>query len=257
MTYLIVFLTFFNIICWIIFFIRFKKIFSTDKIVEKTKNQMNKMIQDIDQVTDRDMYLVREASKNIKKLMEDADKKMEEFSVAGDRLRTMIAETDKINKSNSGIHNSDLFKEPAPTPIKRKTLTNPQINSYLKNTKAAQKINPDSSFEVTPMVQGDLFSSEASQSSSILKDETTITSDGAAYKEVPLIITEVYEDKPAEETDSTENNSVYENKNKKPNKTTTLQENVILMHNQGYENDEIALALSCSRTEVDFIIDML
>lgn len=257
MTYLIVFLTFFNITCWVIFFIRFKKIFSTDKIVEKTKNQMNKMIQDIDQVTDRDMYLVREATRNIKKLMEDADKKMEEFSVAGERLRNMIAESDKVNKSKVSVQDSNLFKEQVQTPIKRKTLTNPQINSYLKNTKAANKMNPESSYEITPGVQGDLFNSEASVS--ILKDETTVTLDGTAYKEVPLIITDVYEDKPVEkdETEVADIIPEYENKMEKPVKSKTLQENVILMHNQGYENDEIALTLSCSRTEVDFIIDML
>lgn len=219
---------------------------------------MNKMVQDIDQVTDRDMYLVREATRNIRQLMDDADKKMAEFSEASGRLRSMIAESDKIKKSQTNYQDSKLYQDQNQTPVRRKSLTNPQINAYLKNTKAAQKMNPETSFEVNPNMQGDLFNSE--RTDSVLKDETIITTDGAALKEVPLIITEVYEDKPvtdAEGYENPENNyPVYENAIEPHNEPLSLQEKVIRMYKQGYKNDEIALALSCSRTEVDFIIDM-
>lgn len=244
MTYLIFFLTLFNIVCWIIFFIRFKKIFSTDKIIEKTKNQMNKLVQDIDNVTDRDLYVVRESSKALRALLADADKKMAEFSQASQRLRDMIAESEKNKKSSYSFK-----KEEKKEPIRRTSLTNAQINSYLKNQKmtASQKAS-ETSFEVTNAVQGELFEN---QTSSVLKDETTITSDGTAYKEVPLIITEVYNDQRVDE-DSVQNFSNIEN-----NEPKTLREKVIKLYNEGYKNEEIANALSCSRTEVDFIIGML
>ena len=96
-----------NLILWIIFLIRFKKIFSTDSIIEKTREQMNKFISDIDSATDRDVYLSGEASKRIQKLLDEEDKKLEMFNEASSRLRDMIAEADRINKLSN--KNSTIF----------------------------------------------------------------------------------------------------------------------------------------------------
>lgn len=249
----IIFLTFFNIICWIIFFIRFKKLFSTGKIVDNTREQLQKMIQDIDSQTDRDLYIIRESSKNLRTLMEDADKKMNQFSEATDRLRTMIAETEKVSKSKISLEPATVISENKPVQMKRKTLTNPQINSYIKNTKASKNYNSESAYEVRKDMQGDLFSEETG--GTLLKDETTVTSDGAAYKEVPLIITNIYEDKPVDESAMPASDirvPIVEYK-----KPTSLKEKVEELYKQGFKSDEIAQSLSCSITEVDFIIDML
>ena len=74
----------------------------------------------------------------------------------------------------------------------------------------------------------------------ILKDETKVTAEGAAYKEVPLIITKVYDDNAAlnEKSD------------------TSLGTKVSRMYANGMTVEEIALELDCSTSEVQFIIDM-
>lgn len=248
MSFFIIALTFLNIGLWIVFFIRFKKIFSTDKIIDETRDQMNRMIKDIDSATDRDMYLVREATKNIKGLLEDADRKMEEFSIASMRLRDMIAETEKQGKSTA--KKSTVYTEYEKTQPVRKSITNPQIEQYLRNSKASSKSNPENSYEVVQKNQPDLFNQETT--SSVLKDETIVTKDGAAYKEVPLIITEIYEDKP-----NGENEQIIENSIPEVHKEKSLKSQVSNLYNQGYKSEEIAQALGCSITEVDFIIDML
>lgn len=231
---------------------------------------MNKMVQDIDQVTDRDMYLVREASKNIRNLLDEADKKIGMFSEASMRLRSMIAESEKISKATSTIQESFAIPETkaAPktaAPVKRKSLTNSQINSYLKNTQAASRqYNSETSYEISPSIQQDLFNQEVSET--VLKDETTITPDGAAYKEVPLINTQMYEDKPVPINEDNilsqpvgypQESPMIINSIQEIEKPVTLKSKVIDLHRQGYKSDEIATALSCSITEVDFIIDML
>ena len=87
---------------------------------------------------------------------------------------------------------------------------------------------------------------------SILKDETVVTPDGAAYKEVPLIITKVYDEKM---------NIVKTQQEAKTIQSQTsdrnLKDKVEKLFRQGMQIDDIAAELSCPASEVQFIIDML
>ena len=73
--------------------------------------------------------------------------------------------------------------------------------------------------------------------------ETKVTPDGAAYREVPVITTKLYDEKPI--------------LNKSEKKGKQLNDNIKKLFNEGLEIEEIAKKLSCSITEVQFIIDML
>ena len=126
-------------------------------------------------------------------------------------------------------------KKPSPknTEVKTAAKTNPYID-------------PDASYRVRTMppaagTQQSLFDDvDSEEPEPILKDETIVTPEGAAYKEVPLIITKVYDDKA---------------ETQKSNRT--LKENVERLFQQGMQIDDIAAELSCSTSEVQFIIDML
>ena len=164
MSVLIICLTSFNVLLWIIFLIRFKKLFSTDKVVEKTADKINKMIKSIDEATERDLYLCGEADKRINQSIEETQKKLELFKEASQRLKDMIAEADRINKISN--QSSSLFQDF--NKINNKAI-NKNVNEYLKN-KAAPKIktdiSPDSAYELTSSNQPDLFSEENSSSKS-------------------------------------------------------------------------------------------
>jgi hypothetical protein len=208
----------FNLILWIVLLIRFKKIFSTDKIIEKTEKTVNHFIKEIDMAADRDTYLAKETSKRLQNMLDDADRKMELFQEATNRLRDMIAEADKINKG-------------------QKYTIKPVVD-------------PDSAYEISlknaKPQQGNLFENTdtySPKSKAIQKNETVVTQDGAAYREIPLIITKVYDEKPHKLTE--------EEKKKK------MPELVRKMFREGAAAEEIAANLNCSITEVQFIIDML
>ena len=200
---------------------RFKRLFSTDKIVEKTEQQLNHLIKEIDNAADRDTYLAKETSKRIKTQIEEAEQKMELFKEATSRLRDMIAEADKINKG-------------------QKYTLKPVVD-------------PDSAYEIKidnkKPEQGNLF--EQSQDTytpytapkSIQKNETVVTPDGAAYHEIPLIITKVYDEK--------------ENKLTEAEKKKNLSINARRLFADGMSAEDIAKKLNCSITEIQFIIDML
>ena len=207
----------FNLILWIVLLIRFKKIFSTDKIIEKTEKTVNHFIKEIDMAADRDTYLAKETSKRLQNMLDDADRKMELFQEATNRLRDMIAEADKINKGQKYT-------------IKPVVDPGSAYEISLKNTKPQQ---------------GNLFENTdtySPKSKPIQKNETVVTQDGAAYREIPLIITKVYDEKPHKLTE--------EEKKKK------MPELVRKMFREGVPAEEIAKNLNCSITEVQFIIDM-
>lgn len=204
-----------SIILMIIILVKFKKLFSTESIIEKTKAQMNRVIIDVNNNANRDIELINDSSKRVRALLNDADRKMEMFKEATQRLRDMIAETENNNKKNQ--HKPNIY------------------------------IDPDAAYSVNinkqPERQQSLFEEEnVEKPKSILKDETIVRPDGTAYKEVPFIITKVYDDKKI-------------NENTTSNKP--IEEKVRKLFNQGMQVDEIAAELSCSISEIQFIIDML
>ena len=115
------------------------------------------------------------------------------------------------------------------------------INRYdqVKTKKNNPYINPNDAYEIKNPNQQSLFDEE--NDNSIFSDVSKVTEDGAAYKEVPLIITKIYDDQV--------------NEKKKSNKQ--IDEKVEKLFRQGMNVDDIAAELSCSIAEVQFIIDML
>ncbi|MBR5032138.1 MAG: hypothetical protein IKX70_00525 [Treponema sp.] len=171
MTFFVISVLFVNLILWAIMLIRFKRLFSTDKIIEKTEQKLNHLIKEIDIAADRDTYLAKETSKRIKKEIEEAERKMELFQEATNRLRDMIAEADKINKGQK------YTIKPA--------------------------VDPDAAYEITmnnkKPEQGNLFE-QNNDTYSNLRDKKSI--DGAAVQEVPLVITKVFDEHPDKMTDA-------------------------------------------------------
>ena len=201
---------------------------------------MNKLVMEIDKATERNIFLTDASEKKIQKLLDEADKNMELFKEANKRLRDMISEAEKVSKRSeirSPIYEPvrEVIREEIRPQPKTERLVKKNIDAYLQNSRKV--IDSESTFKVVDSVQQDLFEENKTD---ITDTVTTITEDGAAYKEVPLIITRVYDEKPIPK------------ENKKKNLTKAVQE----LYNNGLTVQQIANELSCSITEVQLIIDM-
>lgn len=230
---LALFFSIISVLIMIIILFKFKKLFSTDSIIEKTRDRMNKLIADINRNANNDIELLNESTRRIRVLLKDADEKMQSFNEATERLREMIAETEKVSKKSKikriaeSVIYSDAQKKSVQEKIKQKKNV-PHEKTF---------IDPNSSYEVTNNESlGALFD----ENDLVLKDETKVTAEGAAYKEVPLIITKVYDDNVALNANS----------------DNSLGTKVSRMYANGMTVEEIALELDCSTSEVQFIIDM-
>ena len=193
---------------------------------------MNRVIMDVNNNANRDLELINDSTRRLKALLNDAEKRMESFREASQLLRDMIAEVEKAGNNRQG-----------------------RIVIAENKTPEKTRIDPDSSYRVRNSLAGtgnenqrSLFDDVEEPQNDILKDETIVTQDGAAYKEVPLIITKVYDDKTAA---SIESKVSGDSKSQK-----TLKERVEKLFNQGMQIEDIAQELSCPVSEVQFIIDM-
>lgn len=216
-SYIAMFFSLVSLILMIVILIRFKKLFSTDAIIEKTKSQMNRVIMDVNNNANRDIELINESSRRLRALLNDADKKMENFREASQLLRDMITTAEKTGEKAS----KPVIYVEEQRPAKTKTY-----------------IDPSAAYKVNKEIKNN---GNENQRSLFDDDETIVTSDGAAYKEVPLIITKVYDDKKTEA---------------EPKSNRSLKEKVEKLFKQGMQIDDIAAELSCPISEVQFIIDM-
>ncbi len=253
--YIALFISLVSLILMIIILARFKKLFSTDSIIEKTKSQMNRVIMDVNNNANRDIELINESSRRLRALLNEADKKMENFREATELLRNTIAEVEKLNtgrSSKAAFSESNKFSDIKPVGHK---------------SKKSSQIDPDATYKLTngiPSHQGSLF--DEPEEDTLLKDETLLTQDGAAYKTVPVINAKMTDGQPLEEKNQNNNSKAdmsyppkvrpfYAVNPQAANKS--LRDKVEKLFNQGMQVDDIAAELSCPSSEVQFIIDML
>ncbi len=140
--FIIVF-TIINISLWGIFLFKFKKIFSTDSIIEKTKRQVDLIINDMDQNDNRDISVLNETLRKIKISLNESEKQMELFKEASNRLKTLISEADKKARSDS---NSIIYNDLDSRSAKK---VNTRYSDAYSNTSKKVSINPDAAYQVT------------------------------------------------------------------------------------------------------------
>lgn len=212
-----------NVALWVIFLIRFKRLFSSDDVIEKTRAEMDNMIRDINNNTVRAIDIIDDRKKQLNRLIEEADR------------RIALARSEEAKKISVSALRDTLDKK-AVSEVSRRA-----ANTYKKNAPRSRPA-PDASYAVTR--EGEAISErqhslfDDRQEEVRIKTEMNVTGDGASYAKVPVIKPDVY----FSETPIV------------PKKNFTKQ--VLEMAEMGLAIEQIAKQLSCSKTEVQMILDM-
>ena len=116
--YISLFFSLISLFLLVVLLIRFKKLFSTEKILEKITQYMEKRLTEINSVTSRDLDLLRSSSENIHNLLNESEEVMKKYQEATNRLRKVIAQSEKsdFNLLKNKNKDSDLILE-----LKQKT----------------------------------------------------------------------------------------------------------------------------------------
>ena len=212
-----------NVALWVIFLIRFKRLFSPDDVIEKTRAEMDNMIRDINNNTVRAIDIIDDRKKQLNRLIEEADR------------RIALARSEEAKKiSVSALR--DTIDKKAVSEVSRRA-----ANTYKKNAPRSRPA-PDASYAVTG--EGEALSEKQHslfddrQEEVRTKTEMNVMRDGTSYAKVPVIKPDVY----FSETPIV------------PKKNFTKQ--VLEMAEMGLAIEQIAKQLSCSKTEVQMILDM-
>ena len=213
-----------NLVLWLIFFIKFKRLFTVDDEIQKARTQYELLINDVNRNTLQNINLIDSKIEELNELVKLADTKI------------LLAQ-DEIQKSR----NENILKSRIAKSYSRKA---PSVTNYAKTV-----IDQDSAFEVNLNVkktrgrkkmQSELF--DESENQIPVKKAANVhvvDSQGNAYGEVPVISPKIYMSE----------NLIEPKRN--------FHEQVRQLVDLGYDVEHIASKLNKSTTEVQFIIDML
>ena len=233
MVFLIVILCLFNISLWIVFVVRFKKLFNTDSIIENTKESVNKILIDLNNNTTRNINLIEDRISKLKILLAEADKKIKLLS---EQELGNAALKDFRNQVSSNSKTSYVAKHIADSYGKNKAKKN---NSISAESSVVLTKTGENAVEKQSFAQNTLFSEDENSEKMIDTTATVnVTGTGASYAEIPVIAPKVFvSDKPV----STKNG---------------LKQQIVDMFEKGYEIEQIASELSCSPLEVQFALTL-
>jgi hypothetical protein len=217
-----------NIILWIIFLAKFKKLFSTDDVIQKARSEMNSMIMDINRNAERNITLIDDRIKQLKLVTAEADR------------RIALAQSEEVKQASAQALRNTIGKS---GPVKN-TPARRAAESYKKNAvSSSRSISPDEAVQITGSgaaaaeIQNTLFSESAA--SAIAPSRVIVDgSDGTSFAEVPVIEPKVY----------------FSEKPLVPKKD--FNEQVMQMYDTGLSVEVIAKELGHSTTEVQFVLDM-
>ncbi len=225
----------FNVVMWIVFLRHFKNLFTTEDIVASTKEEVNKILMDLDRQTERNLMLM-------------------DNSIA--RLKSLNAEIDKKLKLLDEMKNSAAGTAELTARINSKPSAGRKIaaSAYEKNKTAKKNINSEDTVVLTRT--GDQLSVEPLQTtlfnekSDFQQDKNSeipvnhdihVDSQGAAYAQIPVVAPKVFV------------SDTIADLSKAPE---TLKDKILKLFDQGYNADVISRELGCSATEVQFVLDI-
>ena len=76
MSVILILICIFNVVMWIVFLRHFKNLFTTEDIISSTKDEVNKILMDLDRQTERNLTLMDNSISKLKSLNAEIDKKL-------------------------------------------------------------------------------------------------------------------------------------------------------------------------------------
>jgi hypothetical protein len=208
----------FNIILWIIFIIKFKKLFSTDDIISKTRSEMNNMIIDINRNTERDISLIDDRTQKLKLIIAEADR----------HIALARAEEEK----HASVQELHTAMNRAPSVEKRAADTYKRVSGGVKpRQEFAYEVTDTGMHDVSG--QNTLFNEDTRAQTKVTAHE-----DGTSFSEVPVNTQKVF----------------FSESPVMPKVDFSRQ--VTDLAATGLTVEQIAKKLSCSLSEVQMVLDM-
>jgi len=229
-----------NICLWCTFFIKFRKLFSTEDIISSTHEQVDEMIKELNYNASRNIDLIEDRIKKSKAAIAELDKHLDVVKKEIEEQKASFSYYKKIEAAP--------FPQSRPKDAANRYLQNQAPSHVYSDISAGLKA--ENSYELTgdgknhvsaennKMQASDLFESSG-QIVSNTGTTFTVENDGSSYTNVPVI----------------GGNVRYADEQIKPKKS--FSQMVRELNSIGRSVEEIASELHSSTTEVQLVLNML
>ncbi len=226
----------FNVVMWIVFLRHFKNLFSTDDIVSTTKDEINKILADLNHQTERNLSVYENTANRLKALNAETDKKIRLLMDLENKIGTTSKVSEKVNgKSVSAT------KKTAITAYERN-----KAKHHLDSEDTVVLTRSGERFSAEPL-QTTLFNEKTDYAQN--KEENEIASNtevivnetGESYAEIPVVSPKVFVPEQPIDLGKSEDD---------------LKTKILKLFDQGYSTETIIKELGCSATEVQFVLSI-
>ncbi|MGI5172183.1 hypothetical protein H0R92_01090 [Treponema sp. OMZ 840] len=180
-TFLLIFITLINLVLWCVFFVRLKKKFASQALLTDIKNEVNKLLIEINRTVDQDITLIENRIQDLKALIQAADR----------RLNFVQKEEQERLRENAVL--TKLSSKPAPN---SQIKTAAQRYQNMKRSSASDDVQLSINFDSYKNIEEPEIISAPAHAEAPLKDKViTLYSEGMSIddisKKLKLSITEV------------------------------------------------------------------
>ena len=224
--FLVAALTLINLLLWLVFFVKFKKLFSIDNIMQEFRVGMERLLQDAQRQTVSCVSLIEDKIKEMKSITAQTERRLATFRRDAEISREALSLQSSISPAAS---------EEKPR-AKRKSASKTVAEKYKKNGVLESMPSADESYMLTS-----LFRENASQRSLFEEggQSVFVNNEGDSYGKVPIVKPEiVVSDSPIV-------------------KKKDFARQVKDLNALGKSVEDIAAETSHSITEVQLVLDML
>ncbi len=222
-----------NIVLWIFFLSKYKKFFSTDEILESTREELDRMIADVNRNAGRNIDIIEDRIKQLRAVVAEADRHLSFAQAELEKQKNLAVFQQKI-ESASSPRSGGNYKQSLAVKYKKNAKISHSNDSY-EVTPAGSRYVGQSQAELFDQIPQNLHEGE------IVSDSGTVFSvekENIPVKKVPVVGPEVaYSDSPIEQKKS-------------------FRELVHDLNLVGHSVEEIAMELNRSTTEVQMVLDM-
>lgn len=222
-----------NIVLWIFFLSRYRKFFSTDEILESTRNELDRMIADVNRNAGRNIDIIEDRIKELRAAVAEADRHIAFAQSELQKQKTSAAFQQKLESSSQNRQTGNYKQTVA--------------ERYKRNSPSKASRHSDDRYGLTPEGKKYVENEQAGLFDSVHNEREIVSDAGTVFSvensapqvtKVPVVEPEIsYADSPIE-----------------PKKS--FSEMVRDLNLVGHSVEEIAMELGRSTTEVQMVLDM-
>lgn len=220
-----------NVGLWIIFLTKFKNLFSVKNVLKKGREELDRMIMDLNNNADRDITLANDRINNLRRLIADADKQIKILESIEEKNAALMQFKNEVSSIN--LKNTYADEQKSYTDLKTKD------KSVQKN-----RVGPDSIVKLKSYddaqkdVDGQPMLFDLSENEKKSKPATiNVRPDGSSYAKIPVVSPKSF---------------VSEKKTSFSN--ADIKAKIVTLFDSGFSAEDIASRLGCSITEVQFVL---